>query len=411
MPSRARILIVSPDAAGPPDQGFRIRVHQLALALARAGRPVTLLAVSPGHGGSGTADAALRTAGVEVVEVEAKRSASGGTGRPGRLRRGLALVQGRPIDTLAARVAVLGPAIERTIQGRAVAAIQVELPELVAAAGGHGLPVVLDAHNIWSELTSRRAALDRSVPRRVLRRLLARRQRATERRAWAAADLCLAVSEREGALLRAEGARAVAVVPNGVALDAGPAPVPALATEPPTLVFVGLLAYGPNRDAVAHLVRDILPLVQARRPRVRVRIVGDGATDELLRLAGPSVEFTGRLDDVRPVVRSADVVVVPLRIGSGTRLKILEGMALGRPVVSTTIGAEGIELVDGRDALIADGAAPVASAILRLLDDPALAARIGAAGRTLVERAYGWDPVGARLAAAYDALLSPVHGG
>ena len=237
-----------------------------------------------------------------------------------------------------------------------------------------------------------------------------RRQRAAEERAWRAADLCLATSEREAGIIGAAGAQRVAIVPNGVATETI-RPVTgdpgARAPGRPTLVFVGLLGYAPNADAVTYLVRDILPLIRAQRPDIHLQVVGDGATAELLRLAGPGIEFTGRVPDVRPFIAAAGVVVVPLRIGSGTRLKILEALAMGRPVVTTRIGAEGLDLVDGEHVLIADGPTAFAAAVDRVLADDRLAAQLGERGRTLVERSYDWSEIGSRLVEAYDQLLAP----
>jgi glycosyltransferase involved in cell wall biosynthesis len=235
-----------------------------------------------------------------------------------------------------------------------------------------------------------------------------RRQRAAEERAWRTADLCLATSEREARIIGASAARRIAIVPNGVATDTihPVAGVPAARDAArPTLAFVGLLGYRPNADAVTHLVRDILPLIRAQRPDIHLQVIGDGATADLLRLAGPGVEFTGRVPDVRPFVSAAGAVVVPLRIGSGTRLKILEALALARPIVTTTIGAEGIDVVDGEHVLIADEPAAFAAAVVRVLRDEALARRLGENGRALVERSYDWSTVGSRLVEAYDQLL------
>jgi len=400
---RARVLLISPDAPGPLDQGFRIRVHHLAVALAGAGFRVSLLAPAARPGDT----AELEGRGVEVLPATVGGIAQA-EGLSARIRRGLQLLAGRPPRTLAARVTALRPAIERLLAERSFDAVQVELPELVEAAAGRDVPVVLDAHNIWSELTARRQAIDPWAVRRAVRAIGHRRQRAAEERAWRSADLCLATSEREAGIISAAGARGVAMVPNGVATDTIRPVVgnpDAHDGGPPTLVFVGLLGYRPNADAVTHFVRDILPSIRAKVPDVHLQVIGDGATADLLRLAGPGVEFTGRVPDVRPFVTAAAVVVVPLRIGSGTRLKILEALALGRPVVTTAIGAEGLDVVDGEHVLIADEPSAFAAAVVRVLGDEGLAASLGQRGRALVEQSYDWSTVGSRLVAAYDQLL------
>lgn len=400
---RARVLMISPDAPGPLDQGFRIRVHHLAVALARSGYRVTLLARAARPDDT----LELQTGGVEILTTTIAVPTDG-EGTTARIGRGLELLGGRPPQFLAARVTAMRPVIHQLLAERSFDAVQVELPEFVEVVGGRDVPVVLDAHNIWSELTARRQAIDPWAVRRAVRAMGHRRQRAAEERAWRAADLCLATSEREAGIIGAAGARRVAIVPNGVATDMmrpGAGDSNTRAPGPPSLVFVGLLGYRPNADAVMHLVRDILPLIRAQRPDINLRVVGDGARAELLRLAGPGVEFTGRVPDVRPYITAADVVVVPLRIGSGTRLKILEALALGRAVVTTTIGAEGLDLVEGEHVLIADGPTAFAAAVDRLLGDDRLAGRLGDQGRTLVERSYDWSWIGSRLVEAYDQLL------
>jgi glycosyltransferase involved in cell wall biosynthesis len=200
------------------------------------------------------------------------------------------------------------------------------------------------------------------------------------------------VSQRErelSARLLPEHAQ-VAVVPNGVDLEAnsGDFGIP----EPDTLIYSGALTYVANLDAMEFFLGDIMPLIQARRPGVTIKITGryDGVPIERLPMRS-GVMLTGYLDDVRPAIAQSWVCVVPLRIGGGTRLKILEAMALGTPVVSTSKGAEGLEVTAGQDILIADGPSAFADAVLRLLDDPQLRNRLADAGRQLVQVRYGWD--------------------
>ncbi len=393
----AQVLVVSPDAPGPLDQGFRIRVHHLVAALVQGDHRVTLLA-APG----GRDDGALADLGVEVLRCPQGSGSTRPAGFAGRVRD---IAAGRPPGTQAAAVAGLLPVLGRLLVARRFDAVQVELPELVKVVASRGVRCVLDAHNIWSELTRRRQVLVPSTSRRLAGAVLAHRQRVAEQRSWRAADLCLATSERESAVMAAAGARRTALVPNGVDVDAIRPAGPPGCDAPPRLVFVGLLSYGPNADAATSLVRDVLPLVHQSRPDVRVRIVGAGAPPALAALAGPHVELTGGVADVRPHLAAAAAVVTPLRVGSGTRLKILEALAMARPVVSTGMGAEGLGLVDGVHALLADGPEALAAAVLRVLGHPDMAADLGRAGRALVESSYAWSHVGARLQTAYRELL------
>lgn len=219
-------------------------------------------------------------------------------------------------------------------------------------------------------------------------------------------DLCTVVSEAERENVRrvAPAAR-VEVVTNGVDV-AGYNGVFG-APQADTLIYSGALTYSANFDAVEYFLREIYPRLLAARPGLKFLITGRLEGVPVQRLPQlPGVTFTGYLDDIRPAIAASWASVVPLRVGGGTRLKILEALALGTPVVATRKGAEGLELVPGRDALIADAPAEFADAILTLLADPDLRARLSRHGRRLVEAQYDWAAIGRR----FDGLLESVAG-
>jgi sugar transferase (PEP-CTERM/EpsH1 system associated) len=161
------------------------------------------------------------------------------------------------------------------------------------------------------------------------------------------------------------------------------------------LVFMGAMDYWPNVDAVTWFVREVLPSLQTRYPRVRFHIVGRSPTPAVQALSSPTVNVTGTVADVRPFVQHAAVVVAPLRLARGIQNKVLEAMAMARPVVAATSCAEAIDAEPGADLLVAATAEEYVHAISALLDAPERAAAMGAAGRQRVQAAYGWD---ARLA-------------
>jgi glycosyltransferase involved in cell wall biosynthesis len=196
----------------------------------------------------------------------------------------------------------------------------------------------------------------------------------------------------------------VHVVPNGAD---GAALTRARAVEtPPRLIYAGAVTYAPNLEAVVWALNQVVPRVRAVRPDVRLWVTGDTGTLPLDRLPHrDSVHFTGRLPDVAAAVGGAAVAVVPLQTGGGTRLKVLEALALGTPVVSTSKGVEGLDLTDGVHALVADTPAAFAAAVLKVLDDPDLAARLSTAGRTLVAGSYTWDAIGRRLLDVVDGAI------
>lgn len=213
---------------------------------------------------------------------------------------------------------------------------------------------------------------------------------------------CTVVSSGEETLLRAlaPGYRGrVVVVPNGVTLgppSAGGPPVP------DRLLFSGAVTYDANLDAVRYFADAILPLIKAERPRVSLRVTGRTEGVDLGDLA-QKVEFTGYLDALEPLLRASWAVVVPMRLGGGTRLKILEALAAGTPVVSTPKGAEGLELTPERDLLIAAEPAAFAAATVRLLSSPDLRATLAANGRAAVER-YDWAQIGPRFCALVEEV-------
>jgi glycosyltransferase involved in cell wall biosynthesis len=226
-----------------------------------------------------------------------------------------------------------------------------------------------------------------------------------ERRLARAIPRIVAVSEVDAeAFRRLSPGVEVTVVPNGVDVTQFQPPA-AEADEPPTLLFTGSMGYFPNRDAVGFFCADIWPLIRARRPHVRFRVVGTDADQQLAHLAStPGIEILGTVEDMRPVLAGGTVVVVPLRAGSGTRLKILEAMAMGRAIVSTSVGCEGIEVQSGEHLLVADAPKAFAEAVLNLLENPTQRQALGRSARKLVEARYGWD----RCVAALEALLNGV---
>lgn len=211
---------------------------------------------------------------------------------------------------------------------------------------------------------------------------------------------CTVASEVERDVVRglAPDGLKLAVIPNGVDLgwyagDFGP-------PEPDALVFNGALTYEANYEAMRFFLGQVFPRIRAVRPAATLRITGRTAGVELDRLPlTDGVELTGYVEDVRPVVARSAVCVAPLTMGGGTRIKILEAMALGTPVVATSRGAEGLEVKPGEDILIADDPEGFAAQVLRLLSDAALRDRLARNGRRLVASRYDWRRVGERFAA------------
>jgi glycosyltransferase involved in cell wall biosynthesis len=239
--------------------------------------------------------------------------------------------------------------------------------------------LVLDAHNVESEIVARVADSAPRWQRRPMR-WQAARIRLLERELARAMDLIFACSEKDADAFRAMGARRVRVVPN-----VAPPLAASGARERTDVVFVGSLDWRPNAEAALLLAREIWPRCRALLPGAQLDIVGRNPPPQIQALAGHDVIVAGSVPSVQPWLDSAFATAIPLRAGSGTRIKILEAWAAGVPVVATRIAAEGLPHQDGRDLLLAEGPADFARALVRLRRDRRLAERLAAGGRETVE--------------------------
>ncbi len=262
---------------------------------------------------------------------------------------------------------------------------------------GRGRPSWVDFHNLDSTIWERMSETASSLPLRAFAGLQAPRVRAFETMLLTRADGASCVSVPDASeLLRLAPAASPVVIPNAVDLsryDFRPArPGGGL------LLFVGDLSWPPNAEGLRWFADRVWPLVRAAAPEARVEVLGRGAPASLMRRA-PEWKFLGEGGDTRPHWSRADAAIVPLRAGGGTRLKILEAVACGVPVVSTTVGSEGLELEPEREILLRDDPPDFADALVRLLRDPSLRESLSAAARARVERRYDWARIGEAFAA------------
>ncbi len=266
---------------------------------------------------------------------------------------------------------------------------------------GPAVPTALTHHNIESSLMGRRAQVESG---QLARRFLQRESdklKAYESAVAPLYDVNIVMSTADQRLLESHvpGVR-TAVVPNGVDVDYF-RPDPDRQT--PALVYAGGMNMFANRDAVMFFLKDIWPQIVAEAPETRFFAIGQDPPPELLALAArdPRIVVTGYVADVRPHILDASVYVVPLRVGGGTRLKVLDALAMGKAIVSTSIGCEGIEVEPGRHLAIADEPREFARATLALLGDRAARLSLGRAARELAEKRYAWPAIGHRLFEAY----------
>ena len=218
-------------------------------------------------------------------------------------------------------------------------------------------------------------------------------------------DQCLVVSEAERKALLGRNPRLkVEVIPNGT--DTKKYQRLEVNQDPPALLFIGSMSYAPCIDGAVYFCNQILPYIRKIFQDIRLWIVGASPTSDVVRLADKNIFVTGYVEDVLPYYQRSTLSIVPLRAGGGTRLKILEAMALGRPVVSTTIGCEGLDVVDGKHLLIADEPDKFAEQTIRLLTDKALYNRIVEQARELVVRRYDWDVIAEQSLKAYSKIVN-----
>jgi len=274
--------------------------------------------------------------------------------------------------------------------------------------GSLNIPSVLFQHNVESEIWRRHAATAGNPLKKMMYRTEFRKMLRYERAAVCKFHHVIAVSESDRALMmRWVDRDRVSVIPTGVDLaqyrPAVPASDPAASdanASAPLITFVGAMDWEPNVDGVEYFCSEVWPLIKAEVPQARLRIVGRNPDRRVQKWAWSSddhsIEVSGRVPSVVEHLRQSAVVIVPLRIGGGTRLKIYEAMATGKAVVSTTIGAEGLDVRNGHDIVLADDPASFAQAVIMLLRDPALRRRYE---RAAAETAacYDWSAIGKRF--------------
>lgn len=255
--------------------------------------------------------------------------------------------------------------------------------------------LVLDIDDLESEKMSRLVALDRWCSlRKYLGLLEFLKLKVYERQILQRFDCVLVCSEKDGLCLgRGYQLPRVEVFSNGADIDDCVLPTEAR-DDGQTLVFLGAMNYQPNEDAALYFIESILPLIRERLPGVRLIVAGKSPSLRLRTLHnGHDLLVTGYVEEKRQLFSLCTVFIVPLRIGGGTRLKILEAMAFGKPVVSTTIGCEGINTIPGENILVADSPQDFTAACLGLLADETRRLALGRAGRELVERSYRWEAI------------------
>jgi glycosyltransferase involved in cell wall biosynthesis len=401
-----RILLLTPRLPWPAIDGGRIAMSRLAMSLANAGAVVEILSLNPRKHRTETAGGyplPLQVVDIDTSRLFAPLAASMRHGRPYLVER---FVSAEFREALTSALARFQPDL-----------VQIESPFLlpyadVVHANGNAR-IALRSLNVEFRIWESLARNETNVFRRLALKRVAASLRGYEVLQLNTADALIPISSSDRDDYLALGCtRPIHVSPCGVMRS--PALSPAAGGPPSSeaaaaksAAFIGSLDFRPNQQAVEWLISEMWPRVRRELPEARLAIGGSSPPDWLVaRATGAEVDFHGHVPSSSAFLSAAQVVVAPLFAGGGMRIKVLEAMALGKPVVATPLGAGGIDVDDGRDILIAGDAQSFASAVVRLLREPETAQRIGAAAKTTIEARYDSDTIGRELLQFYETFAA-----
>lgn len=395
------VLVIDEEIPWPANTGKRLRTLNLLSCLAREFR-IDLLV----HGGAVTTEAVkeMRRRGIVVHAAPSRIPDKAGWRLPFRITASLLSLL--PYSVYSHYQRAFQAHLDSLLRDDTYDLIHCEWTPYAVYTKDSALPVCIAAHNVEFAIWKRMAQTENRPLHRILFQVQAALMERFERGVFARCRLATAVSDGDAEAIRAMGARDVAVVPNGV--DAVAYSPPAVeSSKSRSLVFTGSMDWRPNQEAIRWFIDAVHPLL-VQQGDYQLHVVG---RDPPAWLRDPSVVpaqvvVTGTVEDVRPFIANAAVYVVPLRAGGGSRLKILEALAVGRAVVSTTVGAEGLDVQPGVNIVIEDTAGGFAAAISDLWQDEARRATLGANGRLLIEQRYRWEQIAPRQGAVWAGAIA-----
>jgi glycosyltransferase involved in cell wall biosynthesis len=401
-------LYFAPHGIWPANTGARLRDYQLARQLAARGSVTFVEMCNLGEEHQAPPEDSGFAAVVTLHKVRRYT--------PSKIARGLAGPV--PLTVLNCWSPQSASQVGEALRSRPFDTVQMEgvhlMPYLPIIQEIPGSPeIVVDWHNIESEMMWRFAETSPNWAKKIA---AGRTAKLIERAEGQLLGTCLThtvTSERERQKLLARYPSAdIRVIPNGVDVRYYAAEEIAQAGRhsgqqvlKPTILFVGSMDYHANIDAVIRFSCDVWPVISRNHPDIQFTIVGRNPASEVRALASDRIHVTGTVDDVRPFYASTVAAIVPLRSGSGTRLKILEAMAAGVPVISTRLGAEGIEAQDNIHLLLADTGPEIAAAVNRIVSSPETRVRLSHAARKLVCQVYDWSVIGKQLCEIHEELV------
>ena len=395
-----KILFLSPTVPYPLTDGGRIRVYNLLKQIAQDNE-VTLLALET-QPTDADSISHIQQYGITVHLVEHLHTLP----RVSLSTLLRAFFRRQPITVARYNVSIYRQKLQELLASESFDIVHYEMFHTAQFHTESDLPSVLSQQNvdsaIWHRLTDETATIFYKFAYWTQQVAFQRYERVLSPKF----DAVTCTSEIDAAIFEKHCPKdIVKVIPNGV--DVNHFTPDSESEDAAHLVYIGSMDWYPNEDAVSFFADEVLPIIRESVQNAKFTIVGGNPSENVQRLADrDGIVVTGRVPEIRPYFSAASVFVVPLRIGSGTRLKILEALAMGKAVVSTTVGAEGLALKNGEEIMIADEPNHFAEAVIRLLTDPALRKEVGVNGRLRVEQDYDWCNIGRELLTVYESILS-----
>jgi polysaccharide biosynthesis protein PslH len=387
-----KVLFLSPYPPYPPNFGGSTRIFNLMRQVASRHEVISLSYESTLEGKADLSG--LHAVADQVVCIK----------RPPEKKRwnqAKSLVSSRTFQRMTHYSRAMQEAIDTLVAREKVEMIVVEFSQMAVFDFPAEPAIIIDQHNVESDLIYRSCLASPPSFRKLYQFVESKKFGREERLLLGKADVVTVTSDCDGKKLAENDPDLdIEVVPNGVDIDFFvPHDSPG---EPNTLVFTGAIHYHPNFQGATWFLDNIFPLIQRDIEDVRFIAAGGTPPAELTDRQTNNIIFTGYVDDIREYVAKASVFVVPLLVGGGTRFKVLEAMASGKPVVSTSLGSEGIPVKHGEDVLLADDPESFAAAVVELLKNRRKAERLTAAGRVFVEKNFAWNVIGARFERALE---------
>ncbi len=398
-----KILFLTPYVPYPLNNGGLIRVHHLLLNLGRE-HDVTAICMEPDNDAQAQGIDIFKNHGVQIETVPVARSQKKELKRLYQLQ---SLVSPKPYQYKQYHSKAMQDAVSKHLNDGNYDLLMVEFSQMGYYELNTDIPSFVDQHNVEYEIMHRTYETEKSPLRKILAYSEWKKYSKQEIENCEKFTGCLTTSQRDAEILQQRSpGMDCHVIPNGVDSEFFRADDSEI--DPNMVLFTGTISYYPNTEGILWFYKNIWPLIIAENPDATFCIAGKAPPPEVQAIADsdPAVTATGMVDDMRDYYNKAAVVVVPLRVGGGTRLKILEGMSMSKAIVSTSVGAEGIDHTNGNDILLKDTPEEFSTAVLTVMKNKALRQKLESGGRSLVEAKYDWRAVSQKLSLVFEEAIA-----